>query len=58
MVNMTIVFALPSVAASVAVYELLSGRRPLSSTETLCRNCGYILRGISEPRCPECGVRR
>jgi len=20
-----------------------------------CRNCGYILRGLSEPRCPECG---
>ena len=23
--------------------------------ETRCRECGYILRGISEPRCPECG---
>jgi membrane protein DedA with SNARE-associated domain len=23
--------------------------------ETRCRKCGYILRGISEPRCPECG---
>jgi len=22
-----------------------------------CRKCGYILRGISEPRCPECGER-
>jgi hypothetical protein len=25
--------------------------------ETLCRGCGYILRGLSEPRCPECGER-
>lgn len=25
--------------------------------ETRCRRCGYILRGISEPRCPECGER-
>ena len=25
--------------------------------ETHCRRCGYILRGISEPRCPECGER-
>ena len=25
--------------------------------ETRCRKCGYILRGISEPRCPECGER-
>ncbi len=23
--------------------------------ETRCRECGYILRGITEPRCPECG---
>jgi preprotein translocase subunit SecY len=25
--------------------------------ETRCRRCGYILRGLSEPRCPECGER-
>ena len=25
--------------------------------ETRCRKCSYILRGISEPRCPECGER-
>ncbi len=25
--------------------------------ETTCRKCGYILRGIREPRCPECGER-
>lgn len=25
--------------------------------ETRCRNCSYILRGITEPRCPECGER-
>ena len=23
--------------------------------ECLCRKCGYILKGLSEPRCPECG---
>jgi hypothetical protein len=28
-----------------------------SDGETRCRKCGYILRGISEPRCPECGER-
>jgi hypothetical protein len=27
------------------------------ASETRCRKCGYILRGISEPRCPECGER-
>ena len=25
--------------------------------ETRCRKCGYILRGITEPRCPECGEK-
>jgi glutamine amidotransferase PdxT len=25
--------------------------------ETRCRKCQYILRGISEPRCPECRER-
>ena len=25
--------------------------------ETRCRKCGYILRGITEPRCSECGER-
>src|SRR5262245_39499083 len=25
--------------------------------ETRCRKCGYILRGLTEPRCPECGER-
>ena len=20
-----------------------------------CRECGYLLRGLPEPRCPECG---
>ena len=22
----------------------------------VCRNCGYYLRGLPEPRCPECGA--
>jgi len=25
--------------------------------ETRCRKCGYILRGITEPRCSECGEK-
>jgi len=33
----------------------LSSRR--GDYETRCRRCGYILRGITEPRCPECEER-
>lgn len=50
-----------AVLVGLLVYAALSAwfpsRRKLHP-ETLCRKCGYILRGISEPRCPECGVRR
>ena len=44
--------SLPGVA--VAALVAIFGPR---DTETRCRKCGYILRGISEPRCPECGER-
>ena len=30
---------------------------PFEASETRCRKCQYILRGITEPRCPECGER-
>ena len=32
-------------------------RREPRDHETRCRKCGYILKGITEPRCPECGER-
>ncbi len=32
-------------------------KRAFRGSETRCRKCGYILRGISEPRCSECGER-
>ena len=49
----------PSAAVAVAVYGVLTRRfRPAwQDNETRCRKCQYILRGISEPRCPECGER-
>ena len=49
---LTIVFGLPGFA--IALYIATRGPR---DPETRCRKCGYILRGISEPRCPECGER-
>ena len=33
------------------------GPRAMLERETRCRKCGYILKGISEPRCSECGER-
>jgi uncharacterized membrane protein (DUF485 family) len=37
-----------------AVVAVIRTRREFDN-ETRCRKCGYILRGITEPRCPECG---
>jgi hypothetical protein len=35
--------------------SLFSLKRP--DNETHCRRCGYILCGITEPQCSECGER-
>jgi hypothetical protein len=61
----------PPLAYLVVIVALLSGQAvgmavyagatrewpppPVIDPETRCRKCGYILRGITEPRCPECG---
>ena len=46
-----------SSAITMIAYGLLTRRfgPKEDHTETRCRKCGYILRGITEPRCPECG---
>lgn len=47
----------PAVLLALATYGLLTwrfGGQPRDA-ETRCRKCGYILRGIAEPRCSECG---
>ena len=49
----------PVIIVGLVTYLLLTrhyGPRPCDD-ETRCRKCGYILRGISEPRCSECGER-
>ncbi len=50
-------FVLPSVAMAVIVYSLLTRRlgTPAPDGELHCRECNHILRGLSEPRCPERG---
>jgi hypothetical protein len=43
---------------SAAVFHLLTVRLLHNRFgETRCRHCAYILRGIPEPRGPECGER-
>jgi hypothetical protein len=31
-------------------------RRPVSRAPWECRQCGYMLLGLTQPRCPECGT--
>lgn len=60
MAIMGIVAALPTVVIAFTAFGVLTWflrPRQLIDPETRCRRCGYILRGITEPRCPECGER-
>jgi len=51
-----LLYVLPLVGA-VAAYHMIRRHVPPISGETHCGNCGYVLRGLSEARCPECGRR-
>ena len=48
-------FLVPFFVAALMTYAYL--RRPKRSEYLCCLKCGYILKGLSEPRCPECGER-
>ena len=48
------ILAAPGIVLAVCVY---AWRQRAGEGETRCRKCGYILRGITEPRCTECGER-
>ena len=45
----------PIVVVTAAFYGILTHYTRLFDHETRCRKCSYILRGLTEPRCPECG---
>lgn len=46
------------VAIGLGVFDLvLALRRARRRQEELrCGNCGYLLKGLRDPRCPECGT--
>jgi hypothetical protein len=48
------IVALSYGSLSVGAYWFVGGR-PRAQEQPSCRRCGYILKGLSEPRCPECG---
>ena len=48
--------SIPAMFVVILKYRSLTKKyaTPVFDSEIRCRNCGYILRGITEPRCPEC----
>jgi len=52
-----LVWTLPEAVLAVGLFALLGHYwvKAPEFSETRCRVCGYILRGLSEPRCSECG---
>ena len=55
-IGLVVIRIAPVVLIMLTTYALVSYfLKSPRDRETRCRKCGYILRGISEPRCPECG---
>ena len=55
-----ILFAVPPALFAIGAFTLLESHRKAArrgDDETRCRRCHHILRGLTEPRCPECGER-
>jgi hypothetical protein len=58
LVTIIVCFCLPSLLAVIlfsAVVRREVSREVPGDGQTHCRKCGYILRGLQEPRCSECG---
>lgn len=50
-----VIMDLPPLLVTLAVNHRLTFARVPSNGHTRCGHCGYILKGLVEPRCPECG---
>jgi hypothetical protein len=46
-----LLYSIPASCIGLYVYRRFGG----GEYETYCRRCGYILRGLTEPKCSECG---
>lgn len=54
------IYYLPIILVAFMTYALMTryfGPKVKADSETRCRKCGYILKGIREPICSECGER-
>ena len=49
------VYLIAPLAASVLTHVLTP--KTVKDEHTRCGKCGYILKGLTEPRCSECGER-
>jgi hypothetical protein len=60
-IGSSILYFFPISVVAITIYGLLTRyfhpRKSFLDGETRCRKCGYILRGITEPRCSECGEK-
>jgi hypothetical protein len=54
---LAIVFGIACRAIAMTRYELRDQReRPERLSDPKCKTCGYLLIGLTEPRCPECAT--
>src|SRR6476660_6981053 len=54
-IGRVMIFFVPPFLVAISTFIIVTHLTRLRSKDTACRKCGYILRGITEPRCPECG---
>lgn len=52
-----VLLSTPSVLVGMLAFNWLHTRGVQDDGHLHCLKCGYILKGITEPRCPECGER-
>jgi len=58
LVTISVTYVAPFLAPFlIAVLTDLAISWPRDSVQPLCDTCGYILSGIGEARCPECGAQ-